>query len=67
MEQQRRTDRAVTALRTAIRDGDRGRLSAGQRQVLDAVLRSFDGLEVWQRVLSRAISWTRRSPSTRSL
>ncbi|MDX3754887.1 nitrate- and nitrite sensing domain-containing protein [Streptomyces sp. AK02-04a] len=60
MEQQRRTDRAVTALRTAIRDGDRGRLSAGQRQVLDAVLRSFDGLEgLRERVLSRAISWDR--------
>ncbi|MFE5371470.1 sensor histidine kinase [Streptomyces mirabilis] len=60
MEQQRRTDRAVTAMRTAIRDGDRGRLSARQRQVLDAVLRSFDGLEgLRERVLSRAISWDR--------
>ncbi|MFF1743109.1 sensor histidine kinase [Streptomyces mirabilis] len=60
MEQQRRTDRAVTALRTAIRDGDRGRLSGRQRQVLDAVLRSFDGLEgLRERVLSRAISWDR--------
>ncbi|MFF2427693.1 sensor histidine kinase [Streptomyces mirabilis] len=60
MEQQRRTDRAVTSMRTAIRDGDRGRLSARQRQVLDAVLRSFDGLEgLRERVLSRAISWDR--------
>ncbi|MER5539369.1 sensor histidine kinase [Streptomyces mirabilis] len=60
MEQQRRTDRAVTAMRTAIRDGDRGRLSGRQRQVLDAVLRSFDGLEgLRERVLSRAISWDR--------
>lgn len=60
MEQQRRTDRAVTAMRTAIRDGDRGRLSARQRQVLDAVLRSFDGLDgLRERVLSRAISWDR--------
>ncbi|MGW1756533.1 nitrate- and nitrite sensing domain-containing protein [Streptomyces mirabilis] len=60
MEQQRRTDRAVTAMRTAIRDGDRDRLSGRQRQVLDAVLRSFDGLEgLRERVLSRAISWDR--------
>ncbi|MFI6487123.1 nitrate- and nitrite sensing domain-containing protein [Streptomyces sp. NPDC050564] len=60
LEQQRRTDRAVTAMRDAIRDGDRGRLSDRQRQALDAMLHSVDGLEgLRERVLSRAISWDR--------
>lgn len=60
LEQQRRTDRAVTAMRDAIRDGDRGRLSDRQRQVLDAMLHSVDALEgLRERVLSRAISWDR--------
>ncbi|WP_435228241.1 nitrate- and nitrite sensing domain-containing protein [Streptomyces sp. Tue6028] len=60
MEQQRRTDRAVTAMREAIRGGDRGTLSDRQRQVLDAMLDSVDGLDgLRQRVLSRDISWDR--------
>ncbi|MGW3730813.1 nitrate- and nitrite sensing domain-containing protein, partial [Streptomyces sp. NPDC000851] len=60
LEQQRRTDRAVSAMRDAIRDGDRDRLSARQRQVLDAVVDSADQLEALrQRVLSRDISWDR--------
>ncbi|GAA5034932.1 sensor histidine kinase [Streptomyces siamensis] len=60
MEQQRRTDRAVTAMREAIRGGDRGTLSDRQRQVLDTMLDSVDGLDgLRQRVLSRDISWDR--------
>ncbi|RZB20226.1 HAMP domain-containing protein [Streptomyces sp. F001] len=60
LEQQRRTDRAVSAMRDAIRDGDRDRLSARQRQVLDAVVDFADQLEALrQRVLSRDISWDR--------
>ncbi|WP_330303143.1 MULTISPECIES: ATP-binding protein [unclassified Streptomyces] len=58
MEQQRRTDRAVTAMRDAIRDGDRGRLSDRQRQVLDTMVDSVDGLDgLRERVLSRDMSW----------
>ncbi|MER5472891.1 nitrate- and nitrite sensing domain-containing protein [Streptomyces sp. NPDC002685] len=60
LAQERRTDRAVTAMRTAIRDGDRGRLSGGQRHVLDAVLDSVDGLEGLRgRVLTHAVTWDR--------
>lgn len=60
MEQQRRTDRAVNAMRHAIRDGDRGRLSGRQRRALDAVVGAADELEeLRHRVLSRDISWDR--------
>jgi len=60
MEQQRRTDRAVTAMRDAIRDGDRDRLSDRQRQALDTMLDSVGALEgLRERVLSRDISWDR--------
>ncbi|MET8248033.1 nitrate- and nitrite sensing domain-containing protein [Streptomyces sp. NPDC005202] len=60
LEQQRRTDRAVTAMRDAIRDGDRSRLSDRQRQVLGAALTAVDKLEgLRERVLSRRISWDR--------
>ncbi|KAB1150785.1 sensor histidine kinase [Streptomyces luteolifulvus] len=60
MEQQRRTDRAVHALREAIRGGDRDRLSDRQRQALDAMLDTVDGLEgLRRRVLSRDLSWDR--------
>ncbi|WP_051371047.1 nitrate- and nitrite sensing domain-containing protein [Streptomyces sp. 142MFCol3.1] len=60
MEQQRRTDRAVAAMREAIRGGDRGALSDRQRQVLDTVLDSVEGIDgLRQRVLSRDISWDR--------
>ncbi|MEU4930307.1 nitrate- and nitrite sensing domain-containing protein [Streptomyces yokosukanensis] len=58
--QQRRTDRAVDAMREAIRDGDRGRLTDRQRQALDAVVTAagkLDGLRA--QVLSRRISWDR--------
>ncbi|MEU3795225.1 nitrate- and nitrite sensing domain-containing protein [Streptomyces fructofermentans] len=58
--QERRTDRVVTALREAVRDGDRDQLSGRQRQVLDTVLDSLDKLEGLRvRVLSRAVSWDR--------
>ncbi|MET9895512.1 nitrate- and nitrite sensing domain-containing protein [Streptomyces sp. NPDC006465] len=60
LAQERRTDRAVTAMRTAIRDGDRDQLSDRQRQELDAVLHSVDGLEGLRgRVLSHAVTWDR--------
>ena len=60
MEQQRRTDRAVDAMRAAVRDGDRDRLSDRQRQVLDAMLDTVGELEGLRgRVLSRDISWDR--------
>ncbi|MEV6115479.1 nitrate- and nitrite sensing domain-containing protein [Streptomyces sp. NPDC052109] len=60
LEQQRRTDRAVDAMRQAVRDGDRGRLTARQRQALDAVVAAtgrLDGLR--SQVLSRRITWDR--------
>ncbi|MGQ5638603.1 MULTISPECIES: nitrate- and nitrite sensing domain-containing protein [unclassified Streptomyces] len=60
LEQQRRTDRAVDAMRQAIRGGDRGRLTARQRQALDAMdaaTGKLDGLRT--RVLSRRITWDR--------
>ncbi|MER5755743.1 ATP-binding protein [Streptomyces sp. NPDC002088] len=60
MAQQRRTDRAVDAMREAIRNGDRDRLSDRQRQVLDAMAASVGGLDrLRERVLSRDISWDR--------
>ncbi|GAA1417599.1 hypothetical protein GCM10009601_11970 [Streptomyces thermospinosisporus] len=60
MEQQRRTDRALTAMRDAIRDGDRDRLSERQRQSLDAMAaRSVDLERLRQRVLSRELTWDR--------
>ncbi|MER6124495.1 nitrate- and nitrite sensing domain-containing protein [Streptomyces sp. NPDC001795] len=58
LEQERRTDRAVNAMRGAIRGGDRSRLSDRQRQVLDTMLAAvgkLDGLR--ERVLSGRISW----------
>jgi HAMP domain./Histidine kinase-, DNA gyrase B-, and HSP90-like ATPase./Nitrate and nitrite sensing. len=60
LAQERRTDRAVTALRAAVRGGDRGSLSGQQRQALDAMLHSVDGLEgLRDRVLSRTVTWDR--------
>ncbi|MFF4567009.1 nitrate- and nitrite sensing domain-containing protein [Streptomyces sp. NPDC001435] len=60
LAQQRRTDRAVSAMRDAIRDGDRSRLSDRQRETLDAMLHATDGLdELRDRVLARRISWDR--------
>ncbi|WP_328503945.1 nitrate- and nitrite sensing domain-containing protein [Streptomyces sp. NBC_00457] len=60
MEQQRRTDRAVTALREAVRGGDRDRLSDRQRRALDTMLGTVDGLDgLRERVLTREISWDR--------
>ncbi|MGV9565608.1 sensor histidine kinase [Streptomyces sp. NPDC003480] len=58
LEQQRRTDRAVNALREAVRDGDRSRLSAGQQRAIDSALAAADKLEgLRERVLSGRISW----------
>ncbi|MBY8843216.1 ATP-binding protein [Streptomyces sp. SP2-10] len=58
--QQRRTDRAVDAMRKAIRDGDRDRLTGRQRQALDAMAGATDGLEKLRSlVLTRHISWDR--------
>ncbi|MFG3021249.1 nitrate- and nitrite sensing domain-containing protein [Streptomyces sp. NPDC048254] len=58
LAQQRRTDRAVDAMRDALRGGDRGRLSDRQRQALDAMVTATGGLEgLRERVLSRKISW----------
>ncbi|MFF3887884.1 nitrate- and nitrite sensing domain-containing protein [Streptomyces sp. NPDC001914] len=60
LAQERRTDRAVTAMRTAVRDGDRGRLSDRQKRALDDVLHSVDALEALRgRVLSRTVTWDR--------
>ncbi|WP_405874919.1 nitrate- and nitrite sensing domain-containing protein [Streptomyces sp. NBC_00005] len=60
MEQQRRTDKAVNAMRDAIRSGDRDRLSARQRQALDTMVTTVGRLEeLRQRVLSRDITWDR--------
>ncbi|MEU6669950.1 nitrate- and nitrite sensing domain-containing protein [Streptomyces sp. NPDC046727] len=58
--QQRRTDRAVDAMREAIRGGDRDRLTRRQRQALDTMVAATGGLEkLRSRVLSRHISWDR--------
>ncbi|MFI9820127.1 nitrate- and nitrite sensing domain-containing protein [Streptomyces sp. NPDC052013] len=60
MEQQRRTDRALNAMRDAIRHGDRDRLSQRQRQSLDAMAGKAGALEdLRQRVLSRELTWDR--------
>ncbi|GAA0911711.1 sensor histidine kinase [Streptomyces thermoalcalitolerans] len=60
LRQQRRTDRAVTAMRDAIRGGDRSRLTARQRQVLDDMLTVTDRLEnLRDRVLARRLTWDR--------
>ncbi|MGV9254713.1 nitrate- and nitrite sensing domain-containing protein [Streptomyces sp. NPDC003697] len=60
LAQQRGTDRAVNALRDAIRGGDRDRLTDRQRRALDAMLHATDRLEkLRERVLSRSISWDR--------
>lgn len=60
LAQERRTDRAVTALRAAVRDGDRGSLSGQQRRALDALLHSVDGLEGLRgRVLAHTVTWDR--------
>lgn len=56
--QQRRTDRAVSAMRDAIRDGDRSRLSGRQRTALDTMLHAADRLDgLRDRVLSRKLTW----------
>ncbi|GGN38209.1 sensor histidine kinase [Streptomyces fuscichromogenes] len=58
LAQQRHTDRAVQAMRDAIRDGDRGRLSDRQRESLAAMVTATAGLESLRgQVLSRRISW----------
>ncbi|MGY6021091.1 nitrate- and nitrite sensing domain-containing protein [Streptomyces spinosirectus] len=60
MEQQRRTDRAVNAMREAVRTGDRDLLTGRQRQALDAMVAATGRLEgLRERVLSRDISWDR--------
>ncbi|MYW45607.1 nitrate- and nitrite sensing domain-containing protein [Streptomyces sp. SID161] len=58
--QQRRTDRAVDAMRQAVRGGDRDRLTARQRQALDTMAGATDRLEgLRSLVLARHISWDR--------
>ncbi|MFF8405152.1 nitrate- and nitrite sensing domain-containing protein [Streptomyces sp. NPDC015684] len=58
--QQRRTDRAVDAMRQAVRDGDRDRLTDRQRQALDTMVKATGILEgLRERVLSRRLSWDR--------
>ncbi|QTD97309.1 sensor histidine kinase [Streptomyces cyanogenus] len=58
--QQRRTDRAVDAMRQAVQGGDRDRLTRRQRQALDTMVAAADGLEKLRSlVLSRRISWDR--------
>ncbi|MEU6775862.1 nitrate- and nitrite sensing domain-containing protein [Streptomyces sp. NPDC046759] len=60
LQQQRRTDRAVDAMRQAIQGGDRGRLTARQRQALDAMVSATGRLEgLRSLVLSRHITWDR--------
>ncbi|MET7621349.1 ATP-binding protein [Streptomyces sp. NPDC005408] len=58
-KQQRSTDRAVRAMREAIGDPDRrGDLSDRQRQSLDTMAESVDGLEdLREKVMARTISW----------
>ncbi|MFG2817157.1 nitrate- and nitrite sensing domain-containing protein [Streptomyces sp. NPDC048410] len=58
LAQQRRTDRAVTAMRRAMAGGDRDRLTARQRRALDTMAAATTGLEALRRdVLSRRIGW----------
>ncbi|MGW1037713.1 nitrate- and nitrite sensing domain-containing protein [Streptomyces antibioticus] len=60
LAQQRRTDRAVSAMRDAIQDGDRSRLTGTQRESLETMLRASDGLDpLRDRVLSRKLTWDR--------
>ncbi|MET7285925.1 nitrate- and nitrite sensing domain-containing protein [Streptomyces sp. NPDC005573] len=60
LRQQRRTDRAVEAMRRAVRDGGRDRLTARQRHVLDTAVAAAGKLEgLRQQVLSRRITWDR--------
>ncbi|MEU7056652.1 nitrate- and nitrite sensing domain-containing protein [Streptomyces sp. NPDC046197] len=60
LQQQRRTDRAVSAMRDAVQGGDRSRLTVRQRQVVDAAVSATDRLEgLRERVLARRISWDR--------
>ncbi|MDH2393771.1 ATP-binding protein, partial [Streptomyces sp. HNM0663] len=60
-EQQRATDRAVAAMREAIRDEERrDALSDRQRRSLDTMDEAVDGLEALrQQVLARKLSWDR--------
>ncbi|MFG3049292.1 nitrate- and nitrite sensing domain-containing protein [Streptomyces sp. NPDC048241] len=58
LAQQRRTDRAVTAMRRAMASGDRDRLTARQRRALDTMATATTKLEALRRdVLSRRIGW----------
>ncbi|MEU2716429.1 nitrate- and nitrite sensing domain-containing protein [Streptomyces sp. NPDC007205] len=58
--QQRRTDRAVDAMRQAVRGGDRSRLTARQRQALDTMVTATGTLDdLRAQVLSRHITWDR--------
>lgn len=60
LAQQRRTDRAVSAMRRAMASGDRDRLTARQRRALDAVVTATGKLEALRRdVLARRIVWDR--------
>ncbi|NEB94980.1 sensor histidine kinase [Streptomyces bauhiniae] len=60
LAQQRRTDRAVTAMRRALASGDRDRLTGRQRRALDAMVTATGRLEALRRdVLSRRIGWDR--------
>ncbi|MFD8259637.1 nitrate- and nitrite sensing domain-containing protein [Streptomyces griseoluteus] len=60
LAQQRRTDRAVTAMRRAMASGDRDRLTARQRRALDAMVTATGKLETLRRdVLARRIVWDR--------
>ncbi|MER8016293.1 nitrate- and nitrite sensing domain-containing protein [Streptomyces griseoluteus] len=60
LAQQRRTDRAVTAMRRAMASGDRDRLTARQRRALDAMATATGRLEALRRdVLARRIVWDR--------
>ncbi|MFC9159134.1 nitrate- and nitrite sensing domain-containing protein [Streptomyces bauhiniae] len=60
LAQQRRTDRAVTAMRRALSSGDRDRLTGRQRRALDAMVTAAGRLEALRRdVLSRRIGWDR--------
>ncbi|MFD4542145.1 nitrate- and nitrite sensing domain-containing protein [Streptomyces bauhiniae] len=60
LAQQRRTDRAVTAMRRALASGDRDRLTGRQRRALDAMVAATGRLEALRRdVLSRRIGWDR--------
>ncbi|WEO98604.1 nitrate- and nitrite sensing domain-containing protein [Streptomyces sp. FXJ1.172] len=60
LEQQRRTDQAVEAMKRAVQGGDRSRLTARQRHAVDAMAAATGRLEgLRERVLSRDITWDR--------